>query len=156
VAHRAHNPGDLVEAAASDPVLRVVDPTRMQVTASVPVADLTRIDIGQPARVLVPGAEPDSSEGARVISRPAAVDTATGTATVRLSLDAATRLTAGTPVQVEIETEEHKGVVIVPVGPHEDEKTSVYVVTRRPTASRSRWARGGEGRDPPGVAARTR
>jgi multidrug efflux pump subunit AcrA (membrane-fusion protein) len=28
VAHRSHNPGDIVEAAASDPVLRVVDPTR--------------------------------------------------------------------------------------------------------------------------------
>ena len=48
VAHRSHNPGDAVEAVATDPVLRVVDPTRMQITASVPVADLTRISIGQP------------------------------------------------------------------------------------------------------------
>src|SRR6185436_1190074 len=31
VARRSHNPGDLVEATASDPVLRVVDPSRMQV-----------------------------------------------------------------------------------------------------------------------------
>src|SRR5438093_6538012 len=46
VAHRSHNPGDIVEAAASDPVLRVVDPTRMQVTASVPVADLVQIAVG--------------------------------------------------------------------------------------------------------------
>jgi RND family efflux transporter MFP subunit len=130
VAHRFHNPGDIVEAAASDPVLRVVDPSRMQVTASVPVADLVEIGVGQPARVLVPGADEDSVEPARVISRPAAVDVATGTAVVRLSLGPGTRLTAGTPVHVEIETEEHRDVVIVPAAAvvREEEETSVFVV----------------------------
>ena len=130
VAKRAHNPGDLVEAAASDPVLRVVDPARMQVTASVPVADLSQIQPGQPAKVVVPGAAPDTSEGARVISRPAAVDVATGTAVVRLSLAAGSQLTAGTPVQVEIQTEEHKDVVVVPATAvvHEEDEASVYVV----------------------------
>jgi len=130
VAHRSHNPGDLVEAVASDPVLRVVDPTRMQVTASVPVADLTRIAVGQPARVSVPGAQEASGEPARVTSRPAAVDVASGTAVVRLALGHRTRLTAGTPVQVEIQTEEHKDVVIVPASAvvREEEETSVYVV----------------------------
>jgi RND family efflux transporter MFP subunit len=130
VAHRSHNPGDLVEAAASDPVLRVVDPTRMQVTASVAVADLTSISIGQPARVIVPGAEADTAETARVISRPAAVDVATGTAVVRLGLARSSRLTAGTPVQVEIQTEEHTDVVIVPASAvvREDEETSVFVL----------------------------
>ena len=98
VAHRSHNPGDIVEAAASDPVLRVVDPTRMQVTASVPVADLVQIAVGQPGKVLVPSADEDSVEPATVISRPASVDVATGTAVVRLSLGRGTRLTAGTPV----------------------------------------------------------
>jgi RND family efflux transporter MFP subunit len=130
VAHRSHNPGDIVEAAASDPVLRVVDPTRMEVTASVPVADLAQIAVGQPATVLVPHAAADSVEPARVISRPAAVDVATGTATVRLGLGAGTRLTAGTPVQVEIQTEEHKDVVIVPASAvvHEEDEAFVYVV----------------------------
>jgi RND family efflux transporter MFP subunit len=37
VARRFHNPGDLVEAAASDPVLRVIDPRRLEVVASVPL-----------------------------------------------------------------------------------------------------------------------
>jgi RND family efflux transporter MFP subunit len=130
VAHRSHNPGDIVEAAASDPVLRVVDPSRMQVTASVPVAELTSIAVGQPAKVLVPGGDKDSVEPARVISRPASVDVATGTAVVRLSLGSGTRLTAGTPVQVEIQTEEHKDVVIVPASAivREEEETSVFVV----------------------------
>jgi RND family efflux transporter MFP subunit len=130
VAHRSHNPGDIVEAAASDPVLRVVDPTRMQVAASVPVADLTSIAVGQPAKVLVPGGDEDSVETAKVISRPASVDVATGTAVVRLALGSGTRLTAGTPVHVEIQTEEHKDVVIVPAAAvvHEDEEASVFVV----------------------------
>jgi len=138
VARRSHNPGDLVEATASDPVLRVVDPSRMQVTASVPVANLTRIEIGQPARVFLPGAPPDSSEAAQVISQPAAVDVATGTAAVRLSLAAGSRLTAGTPVRVEIETDGKKGVVTVPASAvvHEDEETFVYVVTADQKAHR--------------------
>lgn len=130
VAKRAHNPGDLVEAAASDPVMRVVDPTHMQVTASIPVAVLTRISVGQPARVIVPGAEADTAETARVISRPAAVDVTTGTAVVRLGLGRDTRLTAGTPVQIEIETEEHKDVVVVPASAivRDEDKVFVYVV----------------------------
>jgi RND family efflux transporter MFP subunit len=130
VAHRSHNPGDIVEAAASDPVLRVVDPTRMEVTASVPVADLGQIAVGQPAIVVVPGAAADNVEPAKVISRPAAVDVATGTATVRLGLGAGTRLTAGTPVQVEIQTEEHKDVVIVPASAvvREEEESFVFLV----------------------------
>lgn len=130
VAHRSHNPGDVVEAAATDPVMRVVDPTRMQVTASVPVADIPSIDVGQPAKVVVPGAEADTAETARVVSRPASVDVATGTAVVRLGLGSATRLTVGTPVQVEIQTEEHKDVVVVPASAivREDEEASVFVV----------------------------
>src|SRR5581483_3457199 len=42
IAKRMHNPGDLVEAASSDPVLRVIDPNRLQVDASVPIPDLAR------------------------------------------------------------------------------------------------------------------
>jgi RND family efflux transporter MFP subunit len=119
-----------VEAVATDPVMRVVDPTRMQITASVPVADLARISLGQPASVIVPGAEANTTETARVISRPAAVDVATGTAFVRLGLPRGTRLTAGTPVQIQIQTEEHKDVVIVPAPAivRDEDKTYVYVL----------------------------
>jgi hypothetical protein len=102
----------------------------MEVTASVPVADLGQIAVGQPAIVVVPGAAADNVEPAKVISRPAAVDVATGTATVRLGLGAGTRLTAGTPVQVEIQTEEHKDVVIVPASAvvREEEESFVFLV----------------------------
>jgi multidrug efflux pump subunit AcrA (membrane-fusion protein) len=56
------------------------------------------------------------------------VDTATGTATVRIS--APPGLAAGTPVQVEIVAEEHASVVLVPAAAvvREDGKTAVFVV----------------------------
>jgi RND family efflux transporter MFP subunit len=130
VAHRWHNPGDIVEAVSSDPVLRVVDPSRLQVSASVPVADLPRAQPGRKARVQIPGAPAEMAETARVLSRPAAVDATTGTATIRLALPPSTRLAAGTPVQVEIAAEEAKDVVLVPSAAlvREENETLVYVV----------------------------
>src|SRR4029079_13012445 len=78
VAKRAHNPGDSVEAAASDPVLRVVDPKRVEVTASIPVADVARIAIGAAAQLASPGG--GATATLKVVSRPAAVDANTATA----------------------------------------------------------------------------
>jgi membrane fusion protein (multidrug efflux system) len=126
VARRTHNPGDTVDGAAGDPVLRVIDPSRLQVSVSVPVADLGRIVVGRPSRLVLPGG--GQARAGRVLSLPAAVDTATGTATVRVS--APPGLAAGTPVQVEIIAEEHAGVVLVPAAAvmREDDKASVFVV----------------------------
>ena len=53
IAKRFHNPGDLVEATASDPVLRVIDPARLQVDASVAISDLSRIVMGATGRLIV-------------------------------------------------------------------------------------------------------
>jgi RND family efflux transporter MFP subunit len=127
VAKRSHNPGDTVDATASDPVLRVIDPSRMQITVAIPVGDLTRIVVGRAARVKIPGNEAANWES-KVLSLPAAVDSATGTATVRVS--APPGLAAGTPVQVEILAEEHTDVVVVPAAAlvKEDNKAVVFVV----------------------------
>ena len=72
VAKRAHNPGDMVEASATDVILRVVDPTKLQVLAAVAIADVQRVAVGKPVRILVAGA--DESEPGKVLTRPAAVD----------------------------------------------------------------------------------
>ena len=126
IAKRSHNPGDTVDGAAGDPVLRVIDPSRLQVSVSVPVADLGRIVVGRASRLVFPGGE--QAPDGRVLSLPAAVDTATGTATVRVS--APPGLAAGTAVQVEIVAEEHAGVVLVPAAAvvREDDKAAVFVV----------------------------
>ena len=103
VAQRFHNPGDLVEAAASDPVLKVIDPSRLQVTAAVPSSDLSRVVVGHPAEVREAGPEPsDESEAATVLTKAPQVDPATSTGNVRLAFSKPTSLAAGMTVQVEI------------------------------------------------------
>lgn len=111
IAQRWHNPGDLVEPGSADPILRVIDPNRLEIHAAVPVASLARIAAQAPARIAEPGGE---MLAASVIARPAAVEPGAVTASVRLRPASAARLTAGASVQVEILGAEHTGVVVVP------------------------------------------
>jgi membrane fusion protein, multidrug efflux system len=127
IAKRFHNPGDLVEAAAGDPVLRVIDPARLQVDASVAISDLSRIVMGATGRLIVSTDAPPLP--LKVVSRPAAVEPGTAAAPVRLSFVMAHSLAVGTPVQVEIDAEEHTNVVLVPAAAivREGEETAVFV-----------------------------
>ena len=102
----------MVEASASDVILRVIDPSRLQVVASVAIPDLTRVQVGKPVRILVPG---DTAETGKVLTRPAAVDPAGVSADVRIAFDGTTRLAAGTPVRTEIVAEQRNDVLAVPV-----------------------------------------
>lgn len=111
VAKRLHNPGDLVEPGPGDPILRVIDPSRLEVWAAVPVSALAHVAAGAPARIVLPGGEPLN---ASVVARPASVDAGSVTAAVRLRPSSPTTLTTGMAVQVEILGPEHPGVVIVP------------------------------------------
>ncbi|HVQ16269.1 MAG TPA: efflux RND transporter periplasmic adaptor subunit [Vicinamibacterales bacterium] len=130
VAKRYHSPGDVVEATASDPVLRVIDPQRLEVVASVPLTDVTRVVLGAGARLAGRSAG-DSNVALKVVSRPSAVDPGTATIPVRLGFVRPTNLPAGAPVQVDIDAEKHDGVVVVPDSAivREGEETAVFVVT---------------------------
>jgi len=66
-----------------------------------------------------------------VESRPAAVEIGTATIPIRLAFATPADIPAGTPVQVDIDAEVHKGVVIVPAVAivREGEETAVYVAT---------------------------
>jgi membrane fusion protein (multidrug efflux system) len=113
VAKRQHNPGDLVEASASDLVLRVIDVRRLEIVAAVPLADTTRIAVGAPAHL--DGASAPAGElELTVVATPPAIET--GAATVPFRLRAAKEIPwpVGTPVQVEIDAERHTHVVLVP------------------------------------------
>jgi RND family efflux transporter MFP subunit len=125
VAERWHNPGDLIDAG--EHVLRLVDPGRLQVTAAVPVADAPRVVLGHGARVTIPGGEAVEIAG-KVVGAPAFVDTATGTASVRIALSSA--LPVGTPVQVAIVAEERANALIVPAAAvaRDEDRTAVFVV----------------------------
>jgi RND family efflux transporter MFP subunit len=128
VARRYHNPGDMVEPSAGDPIMRVIDPRHLEVSASIPIGDVARIVVGAPGHVL------DGNGNAvavlKVISRPTLVDPGTAAAPVRLAFAAPANFAAGTPVQVEIDAEEHANVVLIPVSAlvREGEDTAVFVV----------------------------
>jgi len=129
IAKRSHNPGDLVEPAASDPVLRVIDPRRLEVVASVPLSESSRVMIGAAGwmKAAVAGA-PDLA--LKVVSRPAQVEPGTAAVPVRLAFVASPTLTAGTPAQVDIDAERHTNVVLVPSSAiaREGEETAVFIV----------------------------
>jgi RND family efflux transporter MFP subunit len=127
IAKRNHNPGDLVDASAADVILRVIDPSRLQVVAAVAIPDLARVRVGQPVRVIAAGRA--DAESGKVLTRPAAVDPGGVTADVRIAFDGATDLAAGTPVRTEIVAEQHTNALAVPVDAvlHEDDATYLMV-----------------------------
>jgi RND family efflux transporter MFP subunit len=130
IAKRFHNPGDLVEPAASDPVLRVIDPRRIEVVASVPLSESAHIVVGAHGwlKAAMSGV-PDLA--LKVISRPAQVEPGTASVPVRLAfVGVPTNLSAGTPVQVDIDAEQHANVVVVPAAAlvRDGEQTAVFIV----------------------------
>jgi len=126
VARRWHNPGDQVDATSADPVLRVIDPTRLEIVAAVPVSQLPLVGPGRIARIFNPS---DASviQGV-VITVPPAVDPAAATGDVRVSLPKTVALTAGTPVQIEIMSEERKNAMVVPTSAVHQEGMDAYVM----------------------------
>jgi hypothetical protein len=65
----------------------------------------------------------------KVISRPAAVDAGTATVPVRLAFAGMTNYPSGTPVQLEIDAEQHNNAVLIPLAGlvREGEETAVFV-----------------------------
>ena len=112
IAKRWHHPGDLVEPGSADPVLRIIDPRRLQVLAAVALADLSRVSAGRPARIVGPA----GGDGlkATVLTRPAQVEPDRTTADVRIGFAAPADLPAGTPVAVHIVTESHRDAIVIP------------------------------------------
>jgi multidrug efflux pump subunit AcrA (membrane-fusion protein) len=108
-------------------VLRVIDPTRLQVDASVAIPDLPRVVVGASGRVMMPADVP--SLPVKVAARPSIVEPGTAAAPVRLAFLTSHNLAVGTPVQVEIDAEEHKNVVLVPAESivREGEETAVFI-----------------------------
>jgi RND family efflux transporter MFP subunit len=105
-----HKVGDAVTPDPADPILRVIDPTRTQVAAQAPVAQLERLTPGRQASIATAAG---TKEAASISSRSAPAPGAT-TAELRLSLQSQTSLPIDTLVQVEIQLDERTGVIVVP------------------------------------------
>ena len=106
------NVGDAVRPSADDPILRVVDPARVQVAVELPIMELARVVPGQMATVQ--GIASPGSEPATVASKADAVSATAPTGQVRLSFAAPTTLALNAPVSVEILLDQRTSVLVVP------------------------------------------
>lgn len=123
VAKVFHKPGELVMGGSGDPVLRVIDPTRLQIAAQVPLAQFERVQPGQPASVqTATGAAETAIVSLRLAPNPVAT-----TGEVRLGLATPTSLTLDATVQLELLLEERKSVVVVPQQAVQKDLTSSFV-----------------------------
>jgi RND family efflux transporter MFP subunit len=111
VAARLHAPGDLVQGAATDPVLRLVDPLRLEIAATVDEADAARVVPGATARTTHPA--DGSPVPLTVSSVPQRQATPSGAA-VRLTFQTPAVVPVDSRVDIEIDAEERDGVVFVP------------------------------------------
>ena len=111
VIKRWHAPGETVAGGERDPILRVIDPARLQVAIQVPRAQADRINQGQPASIQTG----TGIEAAVVAMKGAATSEAATTVDVRLNLAAAPTapLPIDSMVQAEIVLEELQDVVLV-------------------------------------------
>ena len=125
VATRTHNPGDMI-ISTSDPVLRVVDPKRLEVMASIPRQEQSRVVPGATARVAAGGTEmvrltvagrAAVSTSVSAGASAAAVTTAASSddsVAFRLVFAGPHTLAVDMPVQLDIDAEERTDTVLVP------------------------------------------
>ena len=110
VAKRWKVQGQAVLGGENDPIMRIIDPTKLQVVSQVSIGDGMKIQPGQHAQIQT-----------GIALEPAIVAMKTGPATasstsvdVRLNFVAPTTVAIESPVQVEIVVEERKDVLVVP------------------------------------------
>ena len=106
-----HAAGDRVTGSA-DPILRVIDPTRMQVSVQLPIPQLARVLPGQVATVRAFSVEGDLP--ATVAMKPQTSDPSLATGEVRLAFVNPSTLTIDAPVSVEILLDQRTNALVVP------------------------------------------
>jgi RND family efflux transporter MFP subunit len=112
VMKRWHYQGDIVSGSGNDPVIRVIDPTRVQVILDVPLQDIGMVLPGQPATISPMGAP---SVMASVSRTGSAASPDAQTAEVTLALPSGgVNPAAGTAVSAEILITEVPEALIVP------------------------------------------
>jgi membrane fusion protein (multidrug efflux system) len=110
VSKRWHHPGEMVSGGDTDPILRIVDPTKLQIVAQVPVVDAARILVGQTATIQTL----TGTEAATVSLKLTPTSPTETMMAVHLAFVAPTALPIDTVVQAEVAIEERKDVIAVP------------------------------------------
>ena len=110
VAARNRNPGDMI-LSTTDPIIRVVDPRRLEIVASIPRNDQSRVIVGATARIPMPGAEPIRlTVAGRITDRDATEEAVP----FRLVFAGPADVMVDMPVQIDIDAEERTDTVLVP------------------------------------------
>ena len=121
-----HARGDSLPGRADDPILRVVDRSRVQVALQLPVAQVARIAQGQLATVRSFGTE--AVELASVASKADTTDPTVSTSEVRLNFAQPATLPVDSPVSVEIVLDQRADVLVVPTSAIMTDSQGDYVV----------------------------
>ena len=126
VARVFHQVGDFVAGSTADPVLRVVDPARIEVSILVPAGHAARITAGLPANIQAGGvidALPATVTPQPLLSQPGSSSTE-----VRLAFAVKPPLEVDTPVRAEIVFAEVADAIVVPTIAILRDDTGSYVM----------------------------
>jgi RND family efflux transporter MFP subunit len=129
VAEVWHGPGEFTSGQDTDPVMRVVDPARLEIRIDLPTSQAIRVRESQPATVLTVTA---GSFTATVTRRPIGVLIESATTPVRLTAPELSALTLNDVVQVEIVLDERPDAVVVPAEALLRDGTATYLMTADP------------------------
>lgn len=119
-------PGEAVRPDTNDPILRVIDPTRVQVAVQLPVAQLARVVPGQIASVQPIAA--DAALPGTVFFKPATTDANAPTGEVRIAFSDPATVPLDTPASVEILLDQRVDALTVPVEALLKESATTYVM----------------------------
>lgn len=119
-----HAVGDLVQPTPDDPVIRVADPTQIQISVQVPIASLARVTPGQTATAMSE-AGPAAATVTNIIgtTKPSAL-----TGEVRLTFAEPVTLAVDAPVNVEILVGQRPNALTVPAGAVAHDDLGTYVM----------------------------
>jgi RND family efflux transporter MFP subunit len=127
VVTRWKNEGDFATGSDTDPVLRVVDPTRTQIAIDVPLERAARLSAGMPATIDgAPGLETPVIGTVARITMP--TDVIAATSTVRLNYQTPVPLALDTPVRVEIVLDQQTDAIVVPADAIQRDAQGAYVM----------------------------
>ena len=120
-----HQEGDFVSPSESDPILRLVDPTRVQVAVRLSIAELQRVSAGQTATVGLPGSP---GEPATVALVPTPANSSATSVEVRLNFAQPTTIPPETNVEAEIVLDVRENAIVVPRAAVQKDEDMTYVM----------------------------
>ncbi len=129
IAERWHAPGEFASGEPGDPILRVVDPTRLEIAIELPIDQALRLRDGHPATVFTLAAGMFTAVVAR---RPIGMLIEGTTTPVRLTAPEVSGLTMNDVVQVDLVLDERRGVLAVPVEAFQRDGTTGFVMVADP------------------------